>query len=196
MCCFAQERHLSKLSCSMLEGTSLKNLGEGLEIGAELIGLVIPGVPALFSVLRAIHNVASSFVGCTEESARLMSYCAAMATALSRFKGKVRETPELTTALKEAAEALKQLRDLIDQHLGQSNIAMMFTSVSYKNASEKVRQDVENAVRKVMDEAQLQGMEDAAETRGNVEMLLKRRYVHACADRRGRPLLVCRHGSR
>ncbi len=174
-----QERHFSKLSCSILDGTSFSDLADGLQLGAEVIGVVVPGFPLVFTALKAIHAVASSFLGCTEESARLMSYCAAMATALSRFTGKVRETPALMEALNEAAAALKQLRDLIDEHKGQSTIVKMFTSVSYKTTSERVKQDVEKAVRKAMDEAQMQGMEDAATTRDNVEVLLKRRYVRA-----------------
>jgi len=97
----------------------------------------VPGFSLIFSSFKAVHNVASCSVHCAEESARLTSYCDAMATALLRLKGKITETQELTTALREAAMALNQLRDMKKEHLGQSTIAKMVTSVSYKSASEK-----------------------------------------------------------
>ncbi len=172
-----QERYLAKLNGSMMEGIPFASLAGGLQLGSEVIGVVLPGFPIFFSVLKGVYDLASSFLGCAEESARLMSYCATMAMALSRFKGKVRETPELTAALNEAAAALEQLRAVINEHMGQSTIAKMFTSLSYKNSSETVKQRVEQAVRKAMDEAQLQGMEDAATTKQNVELLLMRRCV-------------------
>ena len=186
ICPAVQERHLSKISTSMLEGTAFTTLAEGLQIGAELVGMAVPGFILVFAAFKAVHTLASSFATCSEESARLMSYCNAMATALSRLQGKVTETEELTAALKESAAALQQLRDLIVAQMGQSTLAKIFTSPSYKSASEKAAQDVERAVRRAMDEAQLQGLQDAAKTRGDVDLLLKRRceppLTRAAAD--------------
>jgi hypothetical protein len=177
MCFSGQERKLSKLSSSMMEGTCFSKLGDVLKAGVELVGVATPGFALAIMAFKGVYDLASSFLGCAEESARLMTYCGAMATALSRFNGKVRETPELTAALNEAAEALQQLRASIDGHMTQSTFEKMFTSSSFISASEQMKQDVEKAVRKAMDEAQLQGMEDAAKTRENVELLLMRRCV-------------------
>ncbi len=151
----------------------------GLELGAG-----VPGLPIVFKALEAIYTLASSYRVCVEESSRLMSYCTVMATALTRFR--VRDTPKLRAALTAAAEALEELRTMIERHVSQSNAALIFTSAHFKSASEKMKNNVESAVRMAMDEAQFLLMEDTAniredlaKTKKDVALLLERRYVHA-----------------
>ncbi len=151
----------------------------GLELGAG-----VPGFAIVFKALGGIHTLVSSYRGCDEESSRLMSYCTVMATALTRFR--VRDTPKLRAALDVAAQALEELRTMIEGHKGQSNVALMFTCATFKYASGKVKNNVEAAVRTAMDEAQFLLMEDTANTREDlmktkkdVSLLLERRYMHA-----------------
>ena len=73
---------------------------------------------------------------------------------------------------------------MIVGHNSQRSIALMFTSLNFKNASEKVRKDLEAAVRTAMDEAQFLLMEDVtndrddlAKTKRDVALLLARRYA-------------------
>ena len=57
----------------------------------------------------------------------------------------------------------------------RSTVGKLFMSSDYKGAAERAAQGVDKAVRRAMDEAQLQGMEDAAKTRESVSLLLDRR---------------------
>jgi hypothetical protein len=176
-----QEGHLSKLNRSMVEGTSFTDLNEGLQFGAEILDMAVPGLSLVIKAVTAVYDLAKRILDRPEESARLMSFCAVMATALTRFK--VRDTPELRAALDEAENALQKLLGTIKEHMKQSTIALMFTSSSYKLELEKVKLDVEKAVRKAMDEAQFLVMEDAVKTsvgvakiKNDVALLLERRY--------------------
>jgi hypothetical protein len=175
------------ISASMLEGTSVQTLDTVnvvLQATAELAGAAVPGFGLIFLSFKAVHNAASCFSGCAEESARLKSYCDTMTTALNRFKGKITRTVELDAAFDQAAAAVDQLTAIITKYYqeDQCRITMMFTSVAYKSASEKAKQDVEKAVRKAMDVAQQQGMEDLVKSKEEVELLLNRRCVRALAS--------------
>ena len=189
-----KQEHVSKLNGSMVKGTSLSVLPDVLQTGADLVGVFVPGIPLVLKALGAIYTIASSYANNTDETARLMSYCAAVATALTRFK--VRDTPELRTALDAAAEALEELRAMIAAHMGQGNLALMFKSAPFKSASERVKRDVEAAVRRAMDEAQFLLMEDVAnsredlaKTKSDVALLMARRYARA--RRWAGPSAVC-----
>ncbi len=154
-----------------------------LPVGVEIAAGAVPGLPLVFAALKAIYTLASSYRDCIEEPARLMSYCDTVATTLTRFK--VRNSHKLGTALTAAAEALEELRAMIEVHMRQCNAALMFTSPHFKSTSEKVKHKVEAAVRIVMDEAQFLLMEDMADiredlakTKNDVALLLARRHVH------------------
>jgi hypothetical protein len=171
----------------MVEGTSFSGVAAELVSGLADIEEITDNVPGFSLVARAfkaVYDLSNSFEECEEESVRLMAYCATMKMAIFRFHGKVLVTPALTDALSDAATALQNLIEVIQKHEQTTTLVKFFKSQSVTDALKDAEHNVENAVQKAMLEVQLQGIEDAADTRKNVEMLLQRGCALACPPHR------------
>jgi hypothetical protein len=178
----AQARHLDKLCQYMNAQTRLVTFDGAFGLGEVVASAVpVPGFLLVLGVLRHIHGLARNLQACDEEGARLMVYCAAMTKALAPVVNRVRPTPELTEALDRAAAALEALRDMLEWNGQRGMVERMFSSDRFRGAAEAARREVEGAVRGAMDVAQVQGVEDAAETRSMVEHLVRRRWPAARA---------------
>jgi hypothetical protein len=190
ICVRPQAGHVHTISRFLLNGMAVSG---ALELGAELVfsAAPIPGLMAVFMALRGIHKLASDLKACDKEAARLMVYCAAMTKALTPVADKLQSTPELDHALKRAATALEALLGIITARQEHGAIQKLFTSQEFHDAAEAARQEVEAAVRGVMNAALVQGVVYAAETNGMVELLLQRRSVRCVCPVRAPASRIC-----
>jgi hypothetical protein len=153
------------------------DLDGALELGQVLASAApIPGLLLVLLAFQQIHALARDLQACDEEGARLMVFCAAMTRALAPVAERLRPTPPLTDALDRAARALGALRELLETNSRRGLIERLLNGDEFRDAAAAARREVERAVRGAMDAAQLQGVEDAAETRRMVELLLRRRW--------------------
>ncbi len=111
----------------------------------------------MFKALCSIYNLASDLQACDKEAARRMVYCAAMTKALTPVAEKLKSTSELVQALSPFATALEALHGVIAARQQHGTAHKLFASREFREAAEAARQEVEAAVRGVMDAALVQG---------------------------------------
>ncbi len=144
-------------------------------MGSGIISSVVPGFSAVLSALKAIHDLANQNKGNIEGLPRLMAYCGATTAALSQYARVIRLEPDALRALDDAATALYNLRDIIDEYTARSALEKLFVGKEYKVAAMSAKEQVGQAMHSVMELATVQTMDDAAIIKKKVDTLLERR---------------------
>ena len=157
----------------MLVDTICTEVSTGLENLNALVPL--PGLGLLVSGLKLLVKKASdSIEDEEEESARLMAYCSAMGSSLSKYST-VEPDENCLTLLEGAAKALEELCAVQESRNSESEPFKLLTSRSFVARAKKAKEHVNDAIRAVMDLAELRMMSEASETNKKVEQLIKRR---------------------
>ena len=157
----------------MLVDTICTEVSTGLENLNALVPL--PGLGLVVSGLKLLAKKASDSRGDEEEeSARLIAYCSAMGSALSKYST-VEPDENCLTLLEGAAKALEELCAVQESRNSESEPFKLLTSRSFVARAKKAKEHVNDAIRAVMDLAELRMMSEASETNKKVEQLIKRR---------------------